>query len=148
MKNPFARKKSDFESYDEDFDRDFYHGEEDEEEGVVDDFKEEQPAAPAPKRPTQSAATGNLLQLVTPHNYDEGPIIAEYLMDGYTVVMNIEEIDKDKAMRLIDFLLGALKVLGGECKRLTKTTLVMSPRSGEVVDAERGRQAPRGEADT
>ena len=73
------------------------------------------------------------LKVVKPHNYDDGPAIAGYLMDGYTVVMNIEELERSAAMRLIDFLLGALEVLNGEFRRVTKTTLVLSPRSGEVA---------------
>ena len=107
MKNPFAKnKRNDYESY-EDYDSGFYRGDEDEEEGVVDDLIEEekQPKAPQ-KRPSQSAATGNMLKVVKPRNYDDGPAIAGYLMDGYTVVMDIEGLERAAAMRLIDFLLG------------------------------------------
>lgn len=132
MKNPFAKKRNDYESY-EDYDSGFYRGDEEEAEGVVEDIDDAPLAPPAPKRPSQSAATGNHIKLVTPHNYDDGPMIAGYLMNGYTVVMNIEELDRPAAMRLIDFLLGALEVLDGEFRRLTKTTLVLSPRSGEVT---------------
>ena len=137
MKNPFAKnKRSDYENY-EDYDSGFYRGDEDEEEGVVDDLIEEekQPKAPQ-KRPSQSAATGNMLKVVKPRNYDDGPAIAGYLMDGYTVVMDIEGLERAAAMRLIDFLLGALEVLDGEFRRVTKTTLVLSPRSGEVTGEE------------
>ena len=137
MKNPFAKnKRNDYESY-EDYDSGFYRGDEDEEEGVVDDLIEEekQPKAPQ-KRPSQSAATGNMLKVVKPRNYDDGPAIAGYLMDGYTVVMDIEGLERAAAMRLIDFLLGALEVLDGEFRRVTKTTLVLSPRSGEVTGEE------------
>ena len=139
MKNPFAKnKRSDYESY-EDYDTGFYRGDEDEEDGVVDDLAAEPEKMPA-KRPTQSAATGNMLKVVKPHNYDDGPAIAGYLMDGYTVVMNIEELERSAAMRLIDFLLGALEVLNGEFRRVTKTTLVLSPRAGEVADEDEEEQ--------
>ncbi|MBE6580731.1 MAG: cell division protein SepF [Ruminococcaceae bacterium] len=133
MKNPFAKnKRSDYESY-EDYDAGFYRGDEDEEDGVVDDLGENTESQQPAKRPTQSAATGNMLKVVKPRNYDDGPAIAGYLMDGYTVVMNIEDLERASAMRLIDFLLGALEVLDGEFRRVTKTTLVLSPRSGEVT---------------
>lgn len=140
MKNPFGKnKRNDYESY-EDYDNGFYRGDEDEEDGVVDDLTEGEPQKPPQKRPTQSAATGNMLKVVKPHNYDDGPAIAGYLMDGYTVVMNIEELERSAAMRLIDFLLGALEVLDGEFRRVTKTTLVLSPRSGEVTGEEEGKE--------
>ena len=135
MKNPFAKKRSDYEGY-EDYDSGFYRGDEEEAEGVVEDFDDAPVPTPAPKRPSQSSATGNHIKLVTPHNYDDGPMIARYLMNGYTVVMNIEGLERAAAMRLIDFLLGALEVLDGEFRRLTKTTLVLSPRSGEVTGEE------------
>lgn len=139
MKNPFAKnKRSDYESY-EDYDNGFYRGDEDEDDGVVEDLDTEPAKQPA-KRPTQSAATGNMLKVVKPHNYDDGPAIAGYLMDGYTVVMNIEELERSAAMRLIDFLLGALEVLNGEFRRVTKTTLVLSPRAGEVADEDEEEQ--------
>ena len=66
--------------------------------------------------------------------YQDGPAIADYLVEGYTVVLNIEEIERQAALRLIDFLLGALQVLGGEFRRVTKTTLVLSPRSGDLAE--------------
>ena len=139
MKNPFAKnKRSDYESY-EDYDNGFYRGDEDEDDGVVEDLDTEPAKQPA-KRPTQSAATGNMLKVVKPHNYDDGPAIAGYLMDGYTVVMNIEELERSAAMRLIDFLLGALEVLNGEFRRVTKTTLVLSPRAGEVAGEDEEEQ--------
>lgn len=132
MKNPFAKnKKNDYESY-EDYDNGFYHGDEDEDDGVVEDLDGENEKLPA-RRPSESAATGNRLKVVKPHNYDDGPAIVGYLMDGHTVVMNIEELERPAAMRLIDFLLGALEVLDGEFRRVTKTTLVLSPRCGEVT---------------
>ena len=132
MKNPFVKnKRSDYDSY-EDYDNGFYRADEEEDDGVVDDLTDAPEKQPA-KRPTQSAATGNMLKVVKPRNYDDGPAIAGYLMDGYTVVMNIEELERASAMRLIDFLLGALEVLDGEFRRVTKTTLVLSPRSGEVT---------------
>lgn len=134
MKNPFLRnKKNDYNSYDDNFDDGFYRGEEDEEDGVIDDLAEEQASKTTQRRSTQSAATGSLLKVVKPHNYDDGPAIAGYLMDGYTVVMNIEELDRPAAMRLIDFLLGAITVLDGEFRRVTNTTLVFAPRTGEVT---------------
>ena len=69
--------------------------------------------------------------------------IADYLVDGYTVVMNIEELERPAALRLIDFLLGALQVLGGELRRVTKTTLVLSPRPGELVEEEEQEEDDR-----
>lgn len=137
MKNPFNRKpRNDYDGYDDSYDNDFYRGDEDEEDGILGDYDDE-PAAPptlGAKKPARSG--GNMLKVVKPHGYQDGPAIADYLTEGYTVVMNIEDLERAPALRLIDFLLGALQVLGGELRRVTKTTLVLSPRSGEVLGAD------------
>ena len=135
MRNPFTRKKDEFDSYD-DYDSGFYRGDEEELDGVIEDTEDEPERLPA-RRPAQSTATGNPLKVVTPRNYDDGPMIAGYLMRGYTVVMNIEELERSHAMRLIDFLLGALEVLDGELRRVTKTTLVLSPTHTDSDEDER-----------
>jgi cell division inhibitor SepF len=79
-----------------------------------------------------------MLKVFKPSAYQDGPVIADYLMDGYTVVMNIEGLERSSVMRLIDFLLGVIHVLDGDMRRVTKTTLVLTPRKGEVSDDEEG----------
>ncbi|MBR6727519.1 MAG: cell division protein SepF [Clostridia bacterium] len=130
MKNPFFKKpKNDYDSYDA-YDSGFYRGDEEEDEGVVGDgIEDDNPPLP-PKRPT--AGSSNMLKVYKPMDYQDGPVIADYLMDGYTVVMNIEELERSAVMRLIDFLLGVIHVLDGDMRRVTKTTLVLTPRKGEV----------------
>lgn len=137
MKNPFFKKsRNDYDSYDDSYDSGFYRAEEEEEDGIVGDLEDETPALnPSPKR-AAPANSANRLKVVKPRGYQDGPSIADHLVDGYTVVMNIEELERPAALRLIDFLLGALQVLGGELRRVTKTTLVLSPRSGELVEEE------------
>ena len=89
MKNPFFKKpKNDYDSYDA-YDSGFYRGDEEEDEGVVGDGIEEDNAPLPPKRPS---AASNMLKVFKPSDYQDGPVIADYLMDGYTVVMNIEDL--------------------------------------------------------
>lgn len=138
----FNRKPKDY-GYDSDYDSGFYGGEGD--DGVVggdddtDMLPPTTPAAPA-KKPAPAAAAG--LKVVKPRDAQDGLVIADYLMNGFTVVMNIEALEKDITIRLIDFLQGALHVLDGELRRVTKSTFVLSPRKGEVSDdAEIGRRS-------
>lgn len=144
MKNPFFKKpRNDYDSYDDSYDNGFYRAE-DEEDGVVGDYEDEAPTlTPPPAKKAASGSSANRLKVVKPHGYQDGPAIAEHLVDGYTVVMNIEELERPAALRLIDFLLGALQVLGGELRRVTKTTLVLSPRSGELVEEEEQEEDDR-----
>ena len=74
------------------------------------------------------------LKVVKPKSYADGPSIADHLAAGSTVVLNIESLDRAGAIRLIDFLMGAIHVLGGDMKSVTKTTLVFAPRNVGVAD--------------
>ena len=126
--NIFGKKSKDY-NYKDDYDNNFYR---DEDDGVVGEDDEElaPPSAPAPAK--KSSGNNGALKVVKPHGAQDGLIIADYLMHGYTVVMNIESLEREITIRLIDFLQGALHVLDGELRRVTKSTFVLSPRKGEV----------------
>lgn len=74
------------------------------------------------------------LKVVKPKGYQDGPSIADHLVQGSTVVLNIEDLSREQAIRLIDFLLGAVHVVGGEMKSVTKTTIVFAPRNVGVSE--------------
>lgn len=76
------------------------------------------------------------LKVVKPKGSSDGPAIADYLAAGSTVVLNIESLSRESAIRLIDFLMGAVHVLGGDMKSVTKTTLVFAPKNVGVSDYE------------
>ena len=76
------------------------------------------------------------LKVVKPRSHADGPAIADHLAAGSTVVLNIESLDRASSIRLIDFLMGAVHVLGGDMKSVTKTTLVFAPKNVGVSDYE------------
>ncbi len=127
----FSKKPKDA-AYNDDYDKEFYR--EDTEDGVVGEDDDE--LLPPPTPPKKKAAAGNsaALKVVKPHDAQDGLVIADYLVHGYTVVMNIESLERDITMRLIDFLQGALHVLDGDLRRVTKSTFVLSPRKGEISE--------------
>lgn len=81
------------------------------------------------------------LKVVKPKTYADGPSIADHLAAGSTVVLNIESLDRAGSIRLIDFLMGAIHVLGGDMKSVTKTTLVFAPRNVGVSEFENAVEA-------
>ena len=129
----FAKKPKD-NKFDESFDNDFYRGPEDEDDVIgEDDDNDLIPPVPQPQKKSAPAAQ-NAWKVVKPHNAQDGLVIADYLSHGYTVVMNIEDMDRSIIVRLIDFLQGAIHVLGGELRHVSTSTFVLSPRKGEVTD--------------
>ncbi len=136
----FGKKSKDY-NYDDNYDNDFYRDEAD--DGVV--GEEDDELLPPPPAPAKKSGGGSgALKVVKPRDAQDGLVIADYLIHGYTVVMNIESLEREITIRLIDFLQGALHVLDGELRRVTKSTFVLSPRKGEVSeDSEIGRRAER-----
>ena len=69
------------------------------------------------------------LKLVTPKSLSETEKIADYLIAGSSVVLNIEEIGEDDVVRFMDYLQGVLHVIRGNMKQVSKTTFVATPNN-------------------
>ncbi len=129
---PFGKKARNEYDYEDAYTDSFCRGDEEEDDGVIEELDMEDEAADSSAKRPQKSAGNNMLKVVAPRSYDDAPAIVGHLMDGYTVVLNIEAMERAEAMRLIDFLLGALEVLDGDFRPVTKTTLVFSPTAGDV----------------
>lgn len=128
----FSPKKAKEFDYDDNYDRDFYRPDSD--EGTVGEVVEE--AAPEAAQKKSAPVGAGALKVVKPHAPEDGLVIADYLINGFTVVMNIEALDRAIVIRLVDFLQGALHVLDGELRRVTKTTFVLTPNKGILTEEE------------
>lgn len=69
------------------------------------------------------------LKVIKPKGYEDAPYVADCLAAGSTVVLNIEDLNKENTIRLIDFLMGTIHVIGGTMENVTKTTLVFAPKN-------------------
>ena len=99
------------------------------EEGAMFDNAEEMQGAPA-------RSSNVTLKVMKPTAYSDGPDIADKLMDGSTVVLNLEEMNKENAIRLIDFLLGVAHVLEADMKKVSANTIVIAPGGIEEAVSE------------
>ena len=77
------------------------------------------------------------LKLVTPKSLADSEKIADYLIAGSSVVLNIEEISDEEFVRFIDYLHGVLHVIHGNMKQVSKTTFVATPNN-VGIDSEEG----------
>ncbi|MBO5306047.1 MAG: cell division protein SepF [Clostridia bacterium] len=69
------------------------------------------------------------LKVMAPKSYSEATKVADSLIAGSTVVLNVEALDKAEMIRFMDFLMGILYVIHGNMKNVSKTTVVVSPSS-------------------
>ncbi len=91
---------------------------------------------PAEPAPAFAAPTAPALKIVNPKEYKDAVEIANQLMNGNTVLLNIESIAKDQAIRLLDYLNGAVHVAGGLMTKVSKTTIVIAPKNVDVSSIE------------
>lgn len=103
---------------------------------IIDDIPPASDVAPRPAVGIKGSGAAVSLRVLRPKSYDDGPEIADYVASGCTVVMNIEDLNRENSRRLLDFLLGAVHVLGGDLQMASKTTFVVAPCSVGVEDAE------------
>ena len=91
----------------------------------------EQPQQPQPQ--SSRAPSGALeLKVVKPTHFEEVNRIADHLLNRRTVVLNLENTNKETARRLIDFLSGVAYSIDGQLKRVANNTFVITPHNVDV----------------
>ena len=72
------------------------------------------------------------MKVVTPKSYDTVAQIADLLLSKKTVLLNLENTNRETARRLIDFLSGAAYALGGEIQKVAENTYAVTPNNVAV----------------
>ena len=125
-------------SFDDDVEMDDFDNYADTEE--VEDMDEPMQTPVAPSEPAASApsfaAAPVALKIITPKAYEDAREITDYLMNGNTILLNMDGISREIAVRVIDYLKGAIQVVGGMMTKVGKTTLVVAPKNVDVSSIE------------
>ncbi len=127
---PGFGKKKDEESYYDPYYDPFAQKEEEKEMSNI-DLSENMNDTVKDEEPEQSFGGINeaavSLKVMAPKSYSEATKVADSLIAGSTVVLNIEALEKAEMIRFMDFLMGVLYVIHGSMKNVSKTTVVVSP---------------------
>ena len=97
------------------------------------DIKEE--AEPVAQQAEEKAplaeekASGVELKVMRPESYDEVGSVADNLLEGCTVVLNVEALDRTTILRMLDFLNGVTYCSDGEIKKVAQNTFIITPHS-------------------
>lgn len=70
--------------------------------------------------------------LVQPAGYGDAPKIARDLCSKKAAIVNMEDLDKATARRIVDFLSGCVFALDGAVTKVAQSTYLFSPRGMEV----------------
>ena len=101
-----------------------------------DEEEREPAAAPAAAKSgpvINSSADNNIeLKLAHPEAFADVSEIADYLLDGCTVVLNLESMEKSDCLRMLDFLNGVTYTTGGDIKPVAQNTYIITPNNVDV----------------
>ena len=129
--NFFGKKTGHF--ADED---DFYEG------GLEDETLEavaepEAESAAASEIPFGMGIGGGSLALKVVHSekYEDVVTVAEHLLDRCTVVLDLNDANKDVRIRILDFLSGVAFSIGGQVRRVTENTYLITPSNVDVSES-------------
>ena len=93
-------------------------------------------AAPAASGISLSSGASLEIKVVKPQHFDSVPQIADHLLNKRTVVLNLENTNKETARRLIDFLSGVAYSIDGSLKKIDSNAYVITPSNVDVGDAQ------------
>ena len=76
--------------------------------------------------------------LVKPERFEAAAEVADHLRERRTVVLNLEQTNKDIARRLVDFLSGVAYAQDGKIKKVAVNTYLITPYNvdllGDLID--------------
>ena len=137
--------------------------EEDELEGFEEEVPEERPVRtrrPSPfsapvkeeedfSAPSTSASTGSSVSgfsgnvvslggkqevvLFHPANFNDTSTAADHLRSKKAVIVNMENVDKAMARRVVDFLSGCVYALDGDVKKIAQSAYLFCPHNMDIV---------------
>ena len=139
------------------YSEDDYDEYEEEEQEVVEEVQEERPVrrraplfgtsneeAPTYSTPKPTGTTafsgqvvsmGNKQEVVLfhPANFNDASKAADDLRSRKAVIVNMENVDKAMARRVVDFLSGCAYALDGKVKKVAQATYLFCPHNMEVI---------------
>ena len=80
-----------------------------------------------------NATTQLSVVLVKPEKFENAVDIADHLRDRRTVVLNLEQTNKDVARRLVDFLSGVTYAQDGKIKKVANSTFIITPYNVDIL---------------
>ena len=99
------------------------------------------PQSPSPMGGISLSGAALEMKVVKPETFDSVPQIADHLLNKHTVVLNLENTNKETARRLIDFLSGVAYSIDGSLKKIASNAYVITPSNVDVGEAKLTKKA-------
>ena len=98
---------------------------------------EARPQAPKPSKPSRKGnAPDQTVFRFLPKNFDEAGELVNYLDQGRSLIMSLEEIPAETARRLLDFMSGIAFAMNGKINPVSAKTYFITPENVDLLDAQ------------
>lgn len=86
-----------------------------------------------PIRQSRKSASGNMeVCVIKPTSVEDAREITETLLNGRTVVLNVEGLDVEIAQRIIDFTSGSTFAISGNLQKISNYIFIITPASVDI----------------
>lgn len=94
--------------------------------------RQTQPVAPG--RATSGIGSSSALEMkvIKPERFEAVTQIGDHLLARRTVVLNLEDTNKETIRRIIDFCSGVAFAIEGQIKRVANSTYIITPKNVDV----------------
>ena len=90
--------------------------------------------------PMSTAVSSSKMVITKPTCYEEEQELGEYLKARKSVIINLENVGKEDARRILDFLSGATFMIEGTIQKVSNLIYLMTPKDVEIQnDVERSQ---------
>lgn len=101
------------------------------------------PSKPSRGRGNSFSADQSVVRF-NPKNFDEAGELVNFLEQGKSLIMSLEEIPSETARRLLDFMSGIAFALNGKINPVSAKTYFITPENVDLLDAQ---SSPGGSSD-
>ncbi|MBR4027190.1 MAG: cell division protein SepF [Lachnospiraceae bacterium] len=114
--------------------RDIKENKEDEREAVKESIKSSSKITPISnsKSTRKQATLGMEVRVIRPTKIDHELEIVDTLLNGRTIVINVEGLNADVAQRIIDFSSGASYAVQGKIQKISSYIFLITPKGVEI----------------
>lgn len=84
------------------------------------------------RQPSKHSIASMEVCVIKPTSVEDSREIAETLLSGRTVILNLEGLDLDTAQRIIDFTLGATFAIDGNLQKISNYIILVTPTNVEI----------------
>lgn len=71
--------------------------------------------------------------VIQPENYDEAQDVCDHIKSQRPVIINLEQMERNVAQRIMDFVSGACYTLNGNLQRVTNNIFIIAPENIDVA---------------